>query len=158
MAWRDFAACRGVDPKLFFASERKPKERKTALAICKGCSVRRSCLEEALENGDGYIRGGTTEEDRKVMLLFKKALTPISISMGVQKNTVQTGFLQTVQASVGISYIPKPEQSRSSPTLSFELNLSECLERCNRVPLETSNHQEAASSSLLPHFSLNLVV
>lgn len=50
--WRDDAACRGVDPELFF----DPKREEQAFQVCDGCQVRTRCLEyaESLGNYAGY--------------------------------------------------------------------------------------------------------
>jgi WhiB family transcriptional regulator, redox-sensing transcriptional regulator len=67
--WRSAAACRSVDPDLFFPiSGTGPAVRQIARAktICAGCGVRRECLEFALAHGQSYgIWGGTTAEDRQ---------------------------------------------------------------------------------------------
>ncbi len=62
--WQDEANCLGVDPDLFFpergASTREAKE------VCKGCVVRESCLEYALDNGEKFgIWGGMSERERR---------------------------------------------------------------------------------------------
>tara|TARA_B100000686_G_scaffold274393_1_gene292431 strand:- start:394 stop:714 length:321 start_codon:yes stop_codon:yes gene_type:complete len=64
MSWQDFANCLGVDPDLFFpergASTREAKE------VCRGCEVRESCLEYALQNGEKFgIWGGMSERERR---------------------------------------------------------------------------------------------
>ncbi len=62
--WQDGANCLGVDPDLFFpergASTREAKE------VCRGCVVRRQCLEFALQNGEKFgIWGGLSERERR---------------------------------------------------------------------------------------------
>ena len=62
--WQDGANCLGVDPDLFFpergASTREAKE------VCRGCIVRRQCLEFALQNGEKFgIWGGLSERERR---------------------------------------------------------------------------------------------
>ena len=62
--WHDQANCLGVDPDLFFpergASTREAKE------VCRGCEVRRDCLEFALQNGEKFgIWGGLSERERR---------------------------------------------------------------------------------------------
>lgn len=67
--WRDRAACRDVDPELFFpVTEKGPGARQAeqAKAMCAGCPVRAECLRYALDNGlDHGIFGGTTETERR---------------------------------------------------------------------------------------------
>lgn len=67
MSWRQRAACRGVDPDIFYpASDEDAEEAK---AICAACSVREACLEYALVNRerDG-VWGGATERERRRMI------------------------------------------------------------------------------------------
>ncbi|RAY13613.1 WhiB family transcriptional regulator [Actinomadura craniellae] len=70
--WTDDAACRGVDPELFYpigyAAEVFKHQEAQAKAVCGGCSVRAECLDWALRAGepDG-IWGGTTPEERRYL-------------------------------------------------------------------------------------------
>jgi hypothetical protein len=67
--WRGRAACRGVDPELFFpAAERGPVRAvqvAAAKAVCAGCPVRAECLAEALARIPYGIAGGLTENERR---------------------------------------------------------------------------------------------
>jgi WhiB family redox-sensing transcriptional regulator len=73
-AWQDEAACRDVDPELFFAAEserglRKHAREVLAKSLCATCPVRRECREHALIVGEPYgVWGGTTEEEREPAL------------------------------------------------------------------------------------------
>jgi WhiB family redox-sensing transcriptional regulator len=68
MDWRDYAACRDVDPDLFFplgtlgASLLQIDEAKQ---ICRTCPVCGPCLRWALDSGDAGVWGGTTEDERR---------------------------------------------------------------------------------------------
>ena len=64
LAWRQRAACRGVDPDIFYPMT--DEEAEDAKAICRACPVREACLEWALANRerDG-VWGGATERDRR---------------------------------------------------------------------------------------------
>ena len=65
-AWRQRAACRGVDPSLFFPG--KGDSAPEARRVCAGCPVRDACLEYALVGGETYgIWGGVPELQRKRM-------------------------------------------------------------------------------------------
>lgn len=67
LVWRQRAACRGVDPDIFFpVSEEDADEAK---AVCAVCSVREACLEYALAHRerDG-VWGGATERERRRMI------------------------------------------------------------------------------------------
>ena len=63
-SWRDHAACRGVDPGIFYPSS--DEEADQAKAICEQCSVRQACLEHALliREKEG-VWGGATERERR---------------------------------------------------------------------------------------------
>ncbi len=62
--WRQRAACRGVDPDIFYPMT--DEEAEEAKAICRSCAVREACLEWALETRekDG-VWGGATERERR---------------------------------------------------------------------------------------------
>ncbi|RZQ60536.1 WhiB family transcriptional regulator [Amycolatopsis suaedae] len=69
--WRNRAACRDIDPELFFPlTDMGPGARQVAQAksICAGCPVRAQCLDYALDNGlDHGVFGGTTQRERRVL-------------------------------------------------------------------------------------------
>lgn len=62
--WRQQAACRGVDPDIFYPVS--DEEAEEAKAICRSCNVREACLEWALarRERDG-VWGGATERERR---------------------------------------------------------------------------------------------
>lgn len=65
-AWMAEAACRGVDPGLFYpergASTRVPK------SICADCPVKVTCLDYAIEQGERTgVWGGTSERQRRTI-------------------------------------------------------------------------------------------
>jgi len=62
--WRKHAACRGIDPDVFYPVSYE--EAGEAKAICDQCAVRESCLEHSLSNREREgIWGGTTERERR---------------------------------------------------------------------------------------------
>jgi WhiB family redox-sensing transcriptional regulator len=64
LSWRRRAACRGIEPEIFYpVSEEEAEEAK---AVCAQCEVRQACLEFALNNRerDG-VWGGATERERR---------------------------------------------------------------------------------------------
>ena len=65
--WRDHAACRGIDPEIFYPVS--DEEADPAKTICDACSVRTLCLEYALTSRerDG-VWGGATERERRRMI------------------------------------------------------------------------------------------
>ena len=65
--WRQFAACRGVDPEVFHPTEEDDPSR--AQAICAECPVREICLEHALAVREKHgVWGGLTERERRRVL------------------------------------------------------------------------------------------
>ncbi len=63
-AWRDEAACRGLDTDVFFPLT--DEEAEEAKAICATCPVREECLEYALlTRQDDGVWGGLTEAERR---------------------------------------------------------------------------------------------
>jgi WhiB family transcriptional regulator, redox-sensing transcriptional regulator len=68
-AWFDHAACRQMDPELFFPdSDVRPAwaQVEAAKKVCRRCPVRGICLSRALDDGqEAGIWGGTTEEERR---------------------------------------------------------------------------------------------
>jgi WhiB family redox-sensing transcriptional regulator len=64
LAWRQRAACRGVDPDIFYPVSEE--EAEDAKSICASCPVLETCLEWALTNRerDG-VWGGATERERR---------------------------------------------------------------------------------------------
>jgi WhiB family transcriptional regulator, redox-sensing transcriptional regulator len=65
--WRKRAACRGIDPEVFFpASDEDAEEAKE---ICAVCPVREACLEYALAHREREgVWGGCTERERRRMI------------------------------------------------------------------------------------------
>lgn len=64
--WHRRAACRGVDPEVFFPAS--DAEAAHAKAICRECVVLDACLTSALRGGERFgVWGGTSEEERKAM-------------------------------------------------------------------------------------------
>ncbi len=67
LTWRQHAACRGLEPEVFYPVTDEQTEE--AKAICRECPVREPCLEYALANRerDG-VWGGATERERRRMI------------------------------------------------------------------------------------------
>lgn len=62
--WRQHAACRGLDPIIFFPAT--DDESDAAKEVCAQCAVREACLEHALavREKDG-VWGGCNERERR---------------------------------------------------------------------------------------------
>jgi hypothetical protein len=70
--WRQKAACANTDTEGFFPSKGKEARTQhvisTARLVCASCSVRKECLEFAVNNSVIYgIWGGLTREERKAI-------------------------------------------------------------------------------------------
>ena len=73
--WRLRAACRTLDPDVFFSSDsfehKQDKEEREiqAKAVCARCDVRAECLDYALRAGERYgIWGGLAPQERRALL------------------------------------------------------------------------------------------
>lgn len=73
LSWRQRAACRGVDPDVFYPAA--DEEADDAKAICGICPVREACLEYALVNRerDGVWGGATERERRRILRQRRKS-------------------------------------------------------------------------------------
>jgi WhiB family transcriptional regulator, redox-sensing transcriptional regulator len=73
--WQSQAACRDVNPELFFSPEsergvRKRAREMVAKSLCGTCPVPPECRPHALSVGEPYgVWGGTTESERDNTLL-----------------------------------------------------------------------------------------
>lgn len=66
MDWRKMAACRGMDPELWFPLD----DGAPARAVCARCPVADDCLALALRLGlDDGIFGGLDADDRRALRL-----------------------------------------------------------------------------------------
>jgi len=59
--WRWFAACKGMDPDIFFAGK-GPGANDHARTICGRCPVRADCLRDLGQYYGGFIGGMTTTQ------------------------------------------------------------------------------------------------
>ena len=71
--WRPLAACRGVEPDIFYPAT--DEEAEPAKAVCGVCPVRQPCLEFALANRerDGVWGGATEKERRRIVRQRRKS-------------------------------------------------------------------------------------
>ncbi|MEU8347523.1 transcription factor WhiB [Actinomadura meyerae] len=71
MDWRHRAACRDVDPELFFPiGNTGPAilQIEEAKQVCRRCDVQDACLRWALESGqDSGVWGGMGEDERRAL-------------------------------------------------------------------------------------------
>lgn len=66
--WRGRAACRDKNTDLFYGSKDALRPPPKIREICESCTVRASCLLEALERGEHGVWGGLTEKQRRILL------------------------------------------------------------------------------------------
>ena len=59
--WRWFAACKGMDPDIFFAGK-GPGANDHARTICAECPVRAECLRDLGQYYGGFVGGMTTTQ------------------------------------------------------------------------------------------------
>ncbi len=72
-SWREDAACKGVQPGLFYP-ESDLEERK-AKAVCGLCKVRDCCLEFALNSGEPEgIWGGLNSRQRRRLVRSRREI------------------------------------------------------------------------------------
>jgi WhiB family transcriptional regulator, redox-sensing transcriptional regulator len=71
MDWRHVAACREVDPELFFPignSGPALLQIEEAKQVCRRCTVLEDCLRWAIDSGqDAGVWGGMSEEERRAV-------------------------------------------------------------------------------------------
>ena len=69
MGWRHRAACREVEPELFFpigTTGPALRQVEEARAVCQRCDVTEVCLNWAIETGqDAGVWGGLNEDERR---------------------------------------------------------------------------------------------
>lgn len=71
--WRKRAACRGIDPEVFYPAT--DEEAGEAKAICAVCPVLEACLEHALacREREGVWGGATERERRRIVRQRRKS-------------------------------------------------------------------------------------
>jgi WhiB family redox-sensing transcriptional regulator len=70
--WREFAACRGIDPELFFCvagrgTKLYAAQVAQAKTVCSLCPVREECLRFALARIPIGVAGGLDEYERAAL-------------------------------------------------------------------------------------------
>lgn len=79
-AWRHAAACKDLDPSVFFpVGVTGPAEQQIATAkqICASCPVRLECLEFAMATKQNFgVWGGYDEEERREMRRRLRRIQP----------------------------------------------------------------------------------
>lgn len=71
--WQRLAACRRVDPDLFFPVSAGDPAAARAKKVCERCAVRSDCLSFAISTGQEGVWGGTTDDERRTAAQRKRA-------------------------------------------------------------------------------------
>ena len=72
--WIQRAACRGVDPEVFFPDCGDSRSAQAAKAICDRCSVADACLATAMKRSELFgVWGGKTRRERMVLARQSRA-------------------------------------------------------------------------------------
>lgn len=92
MDFRHRAACRTVDPEVFFPLPGDEDGVAMARAVCAGCPVRSECLEFALRHGlDDGVFGGLTADERRAFrarsLVPRKVHPPVRAGRAVVRRS-----------------------------------------------------------------------
>lgn len=89
--WRTLAACRGLDPDLFFAERGDTLTVRNARAVCATCPVAAECLEFAIANGETEgMWGGLCGNELRAEKRRRARTTP--------PGTLRTPFVHGVEA------------------------------------------------------------
>ena len=74
MTWQQQAACRGLDPELFFPA--RGASTTEARAVCAACPVRSQCEAVALARTEKFgIWGGLSERQRRRIRQQRRAVS-----------------------------------------------------------------------------------
>lgn len=83
--WRPAAACRNIDPGVFFPQ--RGESTRDAKAICDGCPVREACLEHALVNGERFgVWGGLSERQRRRLRRWRITIAACGTESGYYRH------------------------------------------------------------------------
>ena len=63
--WRDQAACRGMNPNIWYPAPHDVATHQHAIKICNTCPVKTECLAYGLTYEDHGIHGGTSERSKR---------------------------------------------------------------------------------------------
>jgi len=115
-SWRQEAACRETDPKLFFPSNNATRQTNAAKAICRGCVCRVQCLEYAIATDSVGIWGGTTDDERII-------IAGIFSSSNVPSGNTSPELELPIHTESPCTYSPKPVESPAASIRPLVLSL-----------------------------------
>ena len=64
--WVERAACRGMDPNIWFPEKGETINANIAMTICQTCPVQQECLEYGLQEKNGIWGGMSVKQRRSV--------------------------------------------------------------------------------------------
>lgn len=94
MSWRELAACRGMDTRIFFPEQ--GEDIRIPKAVCESCPVSAECLAEAEENHELGVWGGTTRRGRGQRMAIRRPVTQqakVAAEIQASKQWVSTAEL-----------------------------------------------------------------
>lgn len=74
-SWRSLAACRGMDPELFFPG--RGEDLAPIRAVCRSCPVAGPCLEDGMYEKQG-VWGGLSERERRGLRPSRRGRRPLA--------------------------------------------------------------------------------
>ena len=83
MSWFDKANCQGVKTDVFFVERPKGQVPRLdpdaeAKQVCRGCVVRKECLEYAIEHNERFgVWGGLGEKERRKLMRERRGLRSV---------------------------------------------------------------------------------
>lgn len=122
-AWRQLAACAGMDPELFYPDGGAPAPGKKphivypaeAVAACNRCPVRRACLDYAITNRELYgLWGGKSPTERKKL----RGATAACNGCGNQYQRIPGGLRYCPECRPTLGYIAAPTDVEGCSTMS----------------------------------------
>jgi len=78
--WSEAAACRGLDPAIWYPTRPDADEAERAKRFCRTCVVQEPCLDLALTNREPFgVWGGVDEEGRRLLLRARSVMEEASV-------------------------------------------------------------------------------
>ena len=165
--FRHRAACRSVDPEVFFPVPVEGLAYRTrvavAKAVCGGCPVREQCLTWALAHQPDGIAGGMTEHERRTEarrrggqaparpITVPACATPSELSSAGRAALAAGGSVQEVADEFGVSERTALRWARSARTDSTSTSARGEGPGCNQALHQISQHGTQAGTRAEGH-------
>ena len=96
MSWRDQAACRGMNPDMFFPA--RGEHVRNAVAVCATCPVAADCLECAVAEPETVgVWAGTTSPDRAA-IRRQRGIRPVRHARPTAAHGTEAGYTRHLRA------------------------------------------------------------